>query len=350
MANPNATFYAVSDSRYYPAVVGLLNSLQLTGHTEPVIIGDSGLTTAQREQLARRCTVFPVPREVATVPALLKAFPYLLRPRGVVVIIDSDMIVTGSLRESIEVAEAGKICAFVDPEHDRRFPEWEPLFRLSRPLRHQPYVTTSYLAFSIAHWPGLLERWWSACESIPSDRTMWLRAPNSDPFAQGDQEPFNALLMSEIPERAVHFLRDEERPIAKGSAVRVLDSDALSCAYKGHPVKLLHADGRHKPWAASSFLHVRNQPYVRLLRRLLLDPNLSLTVPRHELPIWLRDGAAATAALWGLSCFNAATHPITSNERSRLLLKRILRPAAAAPKAKAAASASQSSAGVREHR
>jgi hypothetical protein len=324
MTDPRVTFYAVSDSHYFPAVVGLLNSLQLTGHSHEVIIGDSGLTPPQREQLARRCRLFPIPREVAIEPALLKAFPYLLRPDGIVVIIDSDMIVTGSLQESIRVAKQGKICAFADPERDRHFPEWRELFGLADVPRHQTYITTSYIAFSTAHWPNLLERWWRACEAIPSDRTMWRRAPNSDPFAQGDQEAFNALLMSEIPEGALHLLVDEERPIGKGGEVQVLDVHALSCTYKGRSVKLLHADGRHKPWAAPSFLHVRNQAYVRLLRRLLHDSELPLGMPSYDLPIWLRKGRTATAALWGLNCMNAATYPIISNEKCRVVLKQIL--------------------------
>ena len=334
------TFYALSDSTYFPAVVALVNSLRLMGHTEEVVIGDSGLTPAQQEQLAHRCTIFPIPGEVGTVPtfragkttpfcplpkAKLKPFAYLLRPNGIVAIIDSDMIVTASLQESINLAREGKICGFVDPERDRHFAEWRYLFGLSQPLRQQPYITSSYVVFSTTHWPALLERWWRACEAIPSDRTMWQHAPNSDPIAQGDQDALNAVLMTEIPQGALHFLTDEERPIGKGSRVRVVNSRVLSCTYEGHPVKLLHADGRHKPWIASSFLHVANEPYVRLLRRLLVDPDLPLSVPAEQLPIWLRRGPGAVAALWCLSLFNAATHPITNNERCRRFLKRILK-------------------------
>ena len=158
---------------------------------------------------------------------------------------------------------------------------------------------------------------------------MWRRAPNSDPFAQGDQDAFNALLASEIPDQAVHLLADEERPIAKGSEVKVVDSHTLSCTYNGQGVRLLHADGSHKPWISGSLLHVRSQPYVRLLRRLLLETDVPLRVPSEELPIWLREGRVAEATLWTLDGFNAVLHPILRREKIRRLLKRVLRPAVA---------------------
>ena len=47
-----AAFYCVADERYFLGAVGLINSLRLVGHDEPVYLLDCGLTDAQRELLA----------------------------------------------------------------------------------------------------------------------------------------------------------------------------------------------------------------------------------------------------------------------------------------------------------
>ena len=56
----------------------------------------------------------------------MQSFPQVLEPSGIVVLIDSDMIVTGSLDEVYTVVRAGRICAYPDPPETRRrwFPEW----------------------------------------------------------------------------------------------------------------------------------------------------------------------------------------------------------------------------------
>ena len=50
----NAAFYCVADERYFLGAVGLVNSLRLVGHAEPIYLLDCGLTDAQRELLGRR--------------------------------------------------------------------------------------------------------------------------------------------------------------------------------------------------------------------------------------------------------------------------------------------------------
>ena len=49
-----AAFYCVADSRYFPGAVGLVNSLRLVGHREPILVLDTGLTDAQRPCSSRR--------------------------------------------------------------------------------------------------------------------------------------------------------------------------------------------------------------------------------------------------------------------------------------------------------
>ncbi|NJQ96832.1 MAG: hypothetical protein HC784_02240 [Hydrococcus sp. CSU_1_8] len=97
----NVTFTPFSDARYFPGVVALLNSLRLTGHQHRLVILDCGLTPNQRESLQTHCTLFEMPKVLASNPTLFKPFPNLLNPTGTVVIIDSDMIVTRSLQKHL---------------------------------------------------------------------------------------------------------------------------------------------------------------------------------------------------------------------------------------------------------
>ena len=86
-----AAFYCVADERYFLGLVGMLNSLRLLGHREPVYVLDAGLTRDQRELLA--------PRERrrgdrATAPWLAKTLAPMRDPAEVMILIDADMIVT----------------------------------------------------------------------------------------------------------------------------------------------------------------------------------------------------------------------------------------------------------------
>ena len=48
-----AAFYCVADERYFLGAVGLVNSLRLVGHREPIFLLDCGLDDEQRELLGR---------------------------------------------------------------------------------------------------------------------------------------------------------------------------------------------------------------------------------------------------------------------------------------------------------
>ena len=50
---PAAAFYCVADERYFLGAVGMINSLRVLGHDEPVFLLDCGLTAEQRRLLAR---------------------------------------------------------------------------------------------------------------------------------------------------------------------------------------------------------------------------------------------------------------------------------------------------------
>jgi 3-mercaptopyruvate sulfurtransferase SseA len=56
---PTAAFYAVSDSSYFLGAVGLINSLRLIGHLEPIYLLDCGLEEWQREAIEGEVTIVP---------------------------------------------------------------------------------------------------------------------------------------------------------------------------------------------------------------------------------------------------------------------------------------------------
>lgn len=316
--------YAVCNARYFPSLVALINSLHLTGHRHELIVGDCGLTPDQRERLAPHCTIFPIPADRARDPVLLKPFPHLMAPSGIVVIIDSDFIVTGSLEAIFMQAESGRICAYPDPSVDRHFPEWESLFNLPVPPRNQPYLSAGFVAFSAERWPNLLAQYWKACERIPSQRTLANGAAFDEPLAAGDQDALNAVLMSLVPAEAIEVLPGDERPVWHNDSVRVIDEDRLVCSYLGTPTKLLHADGAQKPWERRAWWRIEEDAYVLLLRRLILGDDLVLRVHPNEVPIWLRDGISGRLALKALHAVRHLGIAITRHSPARGLERWLL--------------------------
>ena len=131
-------FYCVADARYFLGAVGLINSLRLNGHREPIYLLDCGLSDEQRELLAARGDDRrrPPPRRRPTCSRRRPA----RHPAEVMVLIDVDMIVSRSLGELIERAAEGRIVAF-GAGYDRFVAEWAPLLGLGELRRHQ-YVTS----------------------------------------------------------------------------------------------------------------------------------------------------------------------------------------------------------------
>jgi hypothetical protein len=295
------TLYTVADSRFFLGLVGLVNSLRLTGFRHPIVVLDCGLTAVQRERVAGQCRLVAPPAGMVHNHAQYKAFAHLLRPAGTIVIIDSDMIVTRSLEPLLQLAREGKICAFPDLfEHkaaERWFPEWQQLFDLRAPLRREVYVNSGFACWSTGHWPGLLERWWQCCERTFAHRTIYEGVTKAHPFALADQDAFNALIMSEVPASAVARQPAEEEVFRKHlHEVEIADPVTLACRYRGHPVLLLHATNAPKPWQRRGWrrLHAGNA-YVRLLRRLLNGSDVAVRPPDAEVPIWLRSGPGGRA-------------------------------------------------------
>jgi hypothetical protein len=298
--------YTIADRGFFPGVVALLNSLRLTGCQHPLYVLDCGFTEEQRHLLSGHCHLVQAPGLGAINPTQYKPFARLLRPSGVVVIIDSDIIVTRPLEPVLRLAQEGHICAFPDPESHRWFPEWQQILDLRAPLRREPYVNAGFVAWSTTHWPDFLERWWQCCRLTFEHRTIREGAPNSGPLAQADQDALNALLMSEIPTGALTLLPKEEEVFRWDlREVSVVDPHTLACRYAGYSVMLLHSNGGTKLWNGRAWRRVtRRNAYLRLLRRLLTGSDVALRLPLRRLPVWLRPQRAARAAtflLYGLN-------------------------------------------------
>jgi hypothetical protein len=300
----------MSSAGYLPGTLALIDSLRITGFEGGVTVLDTGLEDHERGALERRASVRSLPGDPSVHAVLRKPRLRELDPKGVVIVVDSDMIVTRSLEHVVAQAEAGKICLF--PDHpstgERAFPVWETTFELNVPLRTRRHLNTGFVAFSVEHWPDLLRRWDEACRRIPPDEVFVpvMHEPAatrfaSRPFWGGDQDALNAILMSEIPEVAIAQQPEDEEVFPETmTEVEVVDEATLECRYRGGSPVVLHYVLSPKPWQASSRRRVRADAYVRLLRRLLADdPDTPADLPR-----WLQPGARGDAALLGLDLLN----------------------------------------------
>jgi hypothetical protein len=292
MAQDDACFFTISNDTFFPGVVALINSLVLTGHHYPIVVGDCGLTEQQQAVLLgyKRCRLFKLDPNMVQNPLQYKAFPYLAHADGVAVIIDSDIIVTSSLEPIIERARNGKLCAFANPDDRRWFAEWQDIFGLSTAPRQQTYICTGFQAFSVKHWPNLLEQWWNACRAIHSQPTYQETGDMSGPTAQGDQDALNALLMSEYPSEAVSFERvDGQVHRLSLRNVKTLDVDTLACEFAGDRPVILHASCLPKPWMPKG---VTRNTYFVFLYRLLTGRNLQIRPPASMLDGFLSPGVS----------------------------------------------------------
>jgi hypothetical protein len=304
-------FYTIGDDAVFPGTVALLNSLRATGHDQELVVLDAGFTDAQLEALAPHCRLIGKPVQGVTHPTLYKPFPHVAGADGVVVLVDSDAIVTAPLDGVIEAAREGAICAFPDPDSGRVFDSWSEIFGLRAPLRHgQTYVSAHFVAFSTRRWPQLLPRYWQTCERV-FDATLATKHEADHPV-NGDQDALNALLMSELPPGALTLLPVEERAHAwESRSVKVVSRRTLECEREGRRQMLIHIGGgplgTPKPWRPEARAAVRGDAYTSLVRRLVHRGDMALRIPASEpLPLWMRRGPRGAAALRGLAAVNAA--------------------------------------------
>jgi hypothetical protein len=284
-----AAFYCVTGRDFFPGAVALLNSLRLTGHTEPLYVLDHGLAPDQRERLAAHATVVPAPAGDEP-PSLLKLELPRERPADVVAILDTDLIATRSLAPLLDAAAAGSLVAFENDTH-RYFPEWGELLGLGE-VRPGPYLTTSAILAPAALADRVLPVVAERQRAVDRDRTWVAGGDPADPLYYLDQDVLNAVVHSRLEPGELRSVDARLAPIPPFAGVRIADSRTLRCAYRDgtEPYFLHHAF--RKPW----LVPIRANVYSRLLTRLLLADDVPLRLEPDELPPRLRRGVGGAAS------------------------------------------------------
>jgi hypothetical protein len=282
-----AAFYCVADARYFLGAVGLVNSLRLVGHREPIFLLDCGLTDPQRELLEAEVSLVPGPTDEP--PQVLKAIAPLRHPAEVMVLIDTDMIVIRSLEPLLAAARDGRVVACRDRQQ-RFFAEWGTLPGLD-PARPGPYVSSGLVALGGAvgeRVVGLLDE---LKDAVDFERTFWRRNLRDYPLLYADQDLLNAILATRLePERLV-ALEQRLSPTPPFRGLRLIDEAGLRCSYRdGAEPYVVHQYVR-KPWLEATYHGI----YSRLLARLLLGSDVAVRVPEEWVPMRMRSGARARA-------------------------------------------------------
>jgi hypothetical protein len=284
-ARPATAFYTVANSRHFIGVVGLLNSLRLVGHEEPLFILDCGLDPRQREQLALHSRVVPAPTDGA--PTSVKNILPLAHPADVMVLLDADVIVTRRLDEVIALARRGRLVAFTDDTPGRFFEEWADL-GLGVP-RRQTYVSAGHLLVPFALADTMMRRVDELAASVDVARTFVAGGDPRDPLYYLDQDVVNAVLATLIPEERLEILDARLVGYTPFSGLRLVHELSLTCRYHDGSQPLLLHHILDKPWLRA----LPENVYSRLLIRLLTGPDLTVNPDTRHLPVRLRTGRLA---------------------------------------------------------
>lgn len=290
----NVVFYAVADARFFVGAVALVNSLRLTGHDAPIVIIDTGLEAEQVEFLSRVCVVKSFETEANQLAVFSKPSLWSLETDRTVVMIDTDVIITGSLASIIDKADAGSICGFADAYATRSFPEWEELLGLEAPLHPQTYLNGSFVALSMKRWRWLVKRWAESSARVQTQRAereflLHQDEVASDPVGFNEQDTWNALLQSEAPEDAVSVHPSELAPTwVDRRSVRVIDRTGLHVEAFGRRTLYLHCTGTPKPWQRFGWSRPRYKAFDDLLPRVLFADDVALRLEPSSLPLRTR--------------------------------------------------------------
>jgi hypothetical protein len=280
-------FYCVSDERFFLGAVGLINSLRLVGHMEPIYLLDLGLTAAQRELLEPHVELVEAPDGVQ--PWLAKTVAPLAHPAEVMVLIDADMIATRPLDELIAQAAGGRVVA-VEHGSQRFVAEWGEVLDLG-PVEPRTYVCSGLLVAGRDPGIQVLQTMDDRQRQVDFDRGYLARDIADYPLLYLDQDVLNAVLASSVARGRVNTLARRMEAIPPFAGLRVLDERTLRCAYEdGVEPYLLHHFSA-KPWLKATPEGI----YTQLLRRLLLGPDLAIRVPERDLPVHLRTGLVGDA-------------------------------------------------------
>jgi hypothetical protein len=285
-----AAFYCMSSSVYFLGAVGMINSLRLQGHAEPIYLLDLGLRDEQRELLAPE--VYFVAPPAGAEPWLSKTLAPLSHPARTMVLIDADLVLTRPLDELIERASAGRVIAF-DNEVDRFVPEWGEILGLGE-LRRRPYVGSGLVVLGGETGADVLRLLDDRQRRVDFERTFFAGGDPSYPLHFLDQDVLNAVLASPLVEaERIETLPYRLAPsMPPYAGLEIVDADALRCAYgDGAEPYAVHHILPDKPWRRPMY----NAVYSRLLKRLLVGERLAIRVPERMVPLRMRRGTLAYA-------------------------------------------------------
>jgi hypothetical protein len=281
----SVAFYCVADERYFLGAVAVLNSLRLQGHDEPLHVLDCGLGRRRRELLARHATLVDSDRKIP--PWLAKTVAPRRSPAEVMVLIDTDMIVTRSLAELTGTAAGGGVVAFLN-DRPRFVAEWGELLDLG-PAQPQPYVSSGLVVLGGVEGTEVLGLLDDRQRRVDIGRTLFGTAEAGYPFRYPEQDVLNAILCTRPADFPATRLPNRLAPNPPFAGLRLRDVGSLTCAYDdGAEPYVLHHFHR-KPWID----RIYHGLYSRLLTRLLTGDDVVLRVPDDLIPARLRTGPRA---------------------------------------------------------
>jgi hypothetical protein len=281
----SAAFYCVADDRYFLGAVGLVNSLRLVGHDEPIRLLDCGLTDEQRALLESEVELVDAPADAP--PTLLKTIAPLAHRADPVVLIDTDLVVTRPLTELIERAGRGEVVGFRN-DVDRFVEEWGELLELGEVPR-RPYLAFALVCMDGPTADGVLRLVADRQQRIDFERSTWGRHDEGYPLLYADQDVLNAVLASNVEADRIAALDARLAPVPPFTGLRISDERSLRCAYDDGVEPYVVHHFIVKPWLEPTHHGV----YSRLLRRLLVGDDVAIRVPEPDIPLRLRTGPLA---------------------------------------------------------
>jgi hypothetical protein len=308
--------YTIANDRFFPGLVGLISSLRVNGHVGPIVVVDSGLTSAQAKTLSPEVTLIPSPPDS---PSLyLKPFGPLDRPDDVMLLIDADMLCVRPLTEIVEWARRGSVVAFEDigrPDFsDATWQRWEERLGLGA-LEPRTYVNGGFFALPRDLGKAFFTAFAECLSRVdPSETHIDSRAHDFGlPFFLLDQDVANAILGSSLFRGRTVTLPYDCAPHAPFAGLRIAGD--LSCIdEEGHRPLLLH-HALQKPWLEP----LPSNPYTELLVRYIHHP-AAPTFDDRELPLFLRTGRLASSA----RTIRAARGQVRARVRGKLGLRPFL--------------------------
>ena len=282
-----AAFYCVADAAFFLGAAGMISSLRLQGHTEPIYLLDLGLAEWQREALAGEVIMVDTSEEVP--PHLSKTIAPLAHPAETMVLIDTDMIVTRSLRPLLDAAADGKLVAFRDRQQ-RFFPEWGEVLRGAE-ARPGPYLSSGLVVLSGSQGGEVLGLLAEAQDRVDYSRTYWRGNDREYPYLYADQDVLNAIVATRIEPARVVALDGRLAATPPYRRLRLVDVATLCCEFDDGTVPYVLHQFVRKPWLEPMYHGI----YPRCLARLLLSDDVAIRVPPEAVPRWMRRGARARA-------------------------------------------------------